>query len=149
MKFNNDSDISKNKKSKQPVKRLLVFQVKLAVDALRDIILSPVSIICTLLDYFQNNSGKNSYFEKLMVFGRQTEKRINLFEQHQIETSFNKDASIDTVLNRVESVILKEYKEKHISKKTLGAIEKAITATASMPPSGIQSIHRHKNGKKE
>ena len=126
MKINDDKEL------KHPVKRLLVFQVKLAVDALRDIVLSPVSIICTLLDSVQNKSGKNSYFEKLMVFGRSTEKRINLFEQHQIETSFNKDASIDTVLNRVESVILKEYKEKHISKKTLGAIENAI-----------------KNGKKE
>ncbi len=132
MKFNDDTFMSRNQESKHPVKRLLVFQVKLAVDAFRDIILSPVSLICTLLDYFQKMSGKNSYFEKLMVFGRQTEKRINLFEQHQIETSFNKNASIDTVLNRVESVILREYKEKHISKKTLSAIEVVL-----------------KNGKKE
>jgi len=117
---------SEETKAKHPIKRLLVFQVKLAVDALRDIILSPVSLICTILDYFQKKSGKNSYFEKLMVFGRQTEKRINLFEQHQIETSFNKNASIDTVLNRVESVIMREYKEKHISKKTLSAIETAL-----------------------
>jgi hypothetical protein len=35
-------------------------------------------------------------------------------------------------MSRVESVILREYKDKHISKKTLGAIENAI-----------------KNGKKE
>ncbi|PCI72895.1 MAG: hypothetical protein COB38_02865 [Gammaproteobacteria bacterium] len=126
MKYKDETLLSRSQDSKHPVKRLLVFQVKLAVDALRDIILSPVSLICTLLDYFQKKSGKNSYFEKLMVFGRQTEKRINLFEQHQIETSFNKNASIDTVLNRVESVILREYKEKHISKKTLSAIETAL-----------------------
>ncbi|PHS19536.1 MAG: hypothetical protein COA86_04465 [Kangiella sp.] len=126
MNFSDDALMNRNQNSKHTVKRLLVFQVKLAVDALRDIILSPVSLICTLLDYFQKKSGKNSYFEKLMVFGRQTEKRINLFEQHQIETSFNKNASIDTVLNRVESVILREYKEKHISKKTLSAIETAL-----------------------
>ena len=126
MNFSDDALMNRNQNSKHTVKRLLVFQVKLAVDALRDIILSPVSLICTLLDYFQKKSGKNSYFEKLMVFGRQTEKRINLFEQHQIETSFNKNASIDTVLNRVESVILRGYKEKHISKKTLSAIETAL-----------------------
>lgn len=126
MKVNDEALMGRNQESKHPVKRMLIFQVKLAVDALRDIILSPISLICTLLDYFQKKSGKNSYFEKLMVFGRQTEKRINLFEQHQIETSFNKDASIDTVLNRVESVILREYKEKHISKKTMSAIERAI-----------------------
>jgi len=126
MKFDDSID------EKQPFKRLLVFQVKLAVDALRDIILSPVSLICTVLDSIQKNRGKNSYFEKLMVFGRQTERRINLFEQHQVEDSKEKNVSIDSILSRVESVILREYKDKHISKKTLGAIENAI-----------------KNGKKE
>ncbi|MGB0496235.1 MAG: hypothetical protein ACPGJI_07755, partial [Kangiellaceae bacterium] len=76
--------------------------------------------------------GKESNFEKLMVFGRNTEKRINLFEQHQSSQVSMKDASIDSILNRVEDVILREYKDKHISKKTLSAIENVI-----------------KNGKKE
>ena len=35
------------------LRRLLVFQLKLAVDALRDILLSPVSIICTIIDFFE------------------------------------------------------------------------------------------------
>ncbi len=119
-------DTSKTKDSEHPIKRLLVFQVKLAADAIRDILLSPLSLILTLVDWAQNKSGKNSYFEKLMRFGRGTEKRINLFEQQEISDSECKDVSIDTLLTRVEEVIVREYKNKHISKSALSNIEKAI-----------------------
>lgn len=104
-----------------PFRRLVIFQLKLAVDALRDIILSPVSIVCSLVDLAEKRKGKESYFEKLMVFGRNTEKKINLFEQHQQE-----DATIDSILNQVEGVVLREYKDKHLSKKTLAAIENIL-----------------------
>jgi hypothetical protein len=104
-----------------PFRRLVIFQLKLAVDALRDIILSPVSIICSLVDLAEKRKGENSYFEKLMVFGRDTEKKINLFEQHQQE-----EATIDSILDQVEDVVMKKYKDKNISKKTLSAIEKIL-----------------------
>ena len=121
-------DINTNKTDtiSHPVKRLLIFQVKLAVDALRDIILSPVSIFCSVMDSIQDKSGEDSYFERLMIFGRNTEKRINLFEHHQKSDLEKKDVSIDSILDSVENVILKEYKDKQLSKKTLSAIEKAI-----------------------
>jgi len=114
-----------------PIKRLLIFQIKLAADALRDILMSPISLVFTLIDSIQNNRGQNSYFEKLMQFGRNTEKRINLFEQHEEDVSSDcKDVSIDSILNRVEGVILKEYKNKPISKKAMAAIENAIKKQA-------------------
>lgn len=109
-----------NNNSSHPFRRLIIFQLKLAVDALRDILLSPVSIICSLLDLVQNKQGENSYFEKLMSFGRATESRINLFEQHQA------DSTIDSVLGQVESLFRKEYQDKELSKKTLSAIEKLL-----------------------
>ena len=104
-----------------PFRRLVIFQLKLAVDALRDIILSPVSIVCSLIDLAEKRKGKDSYFEKLMLFGRNTEKKINLFEQHQIEES-----TIDSILHQVEGVVMKEYKDKNLSKKTISAIEKIL-----------------------
>jgi hypothetical protein len=103
------------------LRRLLVFQLKLAVDALRDILLSPVSIICTILDFFEKKHGPDSYFEKLMAFGRNTERKINLFEQHEKNVS-----SIDSVVDRVEDVIVDEYQNKNISKRTMAAIQQAL-----------------------
>ena len=101
-----------------PVRRLLIFQVKLAADALRDILLSPVSIIASLIDLISGRKGRKSYFEMLMKFGRNSEKKINLFEQHQDENQ-----TIDKVLNQVEEVLKREYRKGDITSKTRKSIE--------------------------
>jgi hypothetical protein len=106
---------------KHPVRRLLFFQLKLAVDALRDILLSPVSVVCSLVDMLEKRHGPDSHFEKLMAFGRNTEKRINLFEQHQ-----GSNASIDTILGQVEELFVNEYKDKKLAKKTIAKLERLI-----------------------
>ena len=43
-----------------PVRKLIFFQIKLALDAIRDILLSPISIVATLLDLVQGRKGKDS-----------------------------------------------------------------------------------------
>ncbi len=106
------------------LKKLGVFQLKLAVDALRDILLSPLSLMCTLIDLVEGNTGKDSYFEKLLRFGRRTERKINLFNQHDDESS--QGQTIDSLINQVESIIVKEYTEGQMSAKAKGAIEKTI-----------------------
>jgi len=73
------------------------------------------------MDMIEKRNGSESYFEKLMAFGRDTEKRINLFEQHR-----NDDSTIDNVVNQVEDVLVAEYKNNNISKKTLSAIQKVL-----------------------
>lgn len=103
------------------LRRLLVFQLKLAVDAVRDILLSPVSIVCTIVDFVEKKHGPESHFEKLMAFGRNTERKINLFEQHEKNVS-----TIDSVVDRVEDVIVDEYQNKNISKRTMAAIQQAL-----------------------
>jgi len=108
-------------KTIHPLRKLLIFQLKLAVDALRDILLSPVSIACSILDFLNKKEADNSYFEKLMIFGRNTERKINLFEQHS-----NDESNIDAVLNQVESVIVNEYKDKTLSKKKLSQIKEIL-----------------------
>ncbi len=127
---NLSASISKpNTNPTHPFRRLVIFQLKLGVDALRDILLSPVSIICSLIDLAEKRKGENSYFEKLMVFGRNTEKKINLFEQqhkYQQQHQHQQEATIDSILNQVEGVVMKEYKDKKLSKKTLSAIEKIL-----------------------
>jgi len=61
----------------------LIFQIKLAMDAVRDLLLSPVSIMCTVLDVFSRRTLSQSYFHKLMRFGQKTDHWLNLFGNHQ------------------------------------------------------------------
>lgn len=122
--IDNDSVINTSARqldSHHPFRRLFIFQIKLALDALRDILLSPVSLICTILDLIEKKKGADSYFEKLMLFGRQTERRINLFEQHRDEHK-----TVDSMMGQVEEVLVKEYKNKNISKKTLASIQNIL-----------------------
>ena len=64
------------------VRRLLVFQLKLYIDAFRDIFLSALSLGAFLIDLIQQNMGPDSYFERVLKFGRGTERAINLFNQY-------------------------------------------------------------------
>lgn len=82
------------------LKRLLIFQVKLYVDAFRDFFLSLLSLLAFLLDVIQQNHGPGSHFENVLNLGRRSEKAINLFNQHDPE---QQDArSVDGVIREVE-----------------------------------------------
>lgn len=82
------------------VRRLLVFQIKLYVDAFRDIFLSALSLGAFLIDLIQHNVGPDSYFERVLKFGRGTERAINLFNQYDPE---DQDArSVDGVIRDIE-----------------------------------------------
>ena len=90
------------------IRQLLVFQAKLYVDAFRDLVMSPVSIVIVIIDLVQENEGEDSLFESLLRFGRKTERFINLFNQHDGEDDNAND--IDTIINEVEETVLKEDK---------------------------------------
>ncbi len=81
-------------------RRLLVLQVKLYIDAFRDILLSAVTLGAFLIDVVQRNSGSDCYFEKVLAFGRKTERTINLFNQYDPE--FQGPHTVDGVINDLE-----------------------------------------------
>ncbi len=125
------------------VKNLIVFQVKLAFDAFRDLPLSPVSFVCALIDIIKKNDEENSQFKQLMNIGKQTDTWLNLFGQHnelsrpvdavqsdestRQSTTLNKvkhslpETNVDQIFDKIE-VLLKEQQVS--GKLTSGAREK-------------------------
>lgn len=61
---------------------LVMFQLKLGADAIRDLVMSPVSIVMFILDLVLAPEEKDSHYQKMMQFGRKTDRCINLFEEH-------------------------------------------------------------------
>ncbi len=55
------------------------FQLKLAVDGLRDLVLIPVSIVAGIAGLLFGGSKPSHYFDQVLRFGRKTEYWINLF----------------------------------------------------------------------
>lgn len=101
----------------------IIFQVKLGMDALRDLLLSPVSIICALIDIVLKNSREQSLFYQLMKLGHKSDHWINLFGSHSKKSSLTvengeanqnqevKNNNIDQLFSQVE-VLLKEQHDK-------------------------------------
>lgn len=100
------------------IRDMLVFQVKLTMDAIRDLLLSPVSIICGLVDILKGHSLSKSYFHKLMAFGHQTDSWLNLFGNHNkdnenLHVTGNQktkaDVNVDQLFTQVESLLKEQH----------------------------------------
>jgi len=58
---------------------VLVFQFKLVADGIRDVFLSPISIISAIMGLIAGGDKPDRYFKQVLRLGRRTELFINLF----------------------------------------------------------------------
>jgi hypothetical protein len=72
---------------------VVVFQGKLALDGLRDVLLSPLSIILAIAGAIFSPADPHRFLRRLMHFGQQSDEFINLFEHPDPvhDSSFNKE----------------------------------------------------------
>ncbi len=82
------------------LRRLLILQLKLYIDAFRDICLSALALGAVIIDLIQHNDGPDCYFEQIMRLGRRTERAINLFDQYDPATETG--PGVDSILHDVE-----------------------------------------------
>lgn len=124
------------------IKNLFVFQVKLALDAIRDLMLSPLSIICGLADIVKGNSLPQSYFHKLMAFGRQTDFWLNLFGEPDKETenidvksnSENKsEINVDQLFFQVEELLKEQHSKGGLTASAKATIDRYLNKIVENP----------------
>jgi hypothetical protein len=89
-------------------RHVLVFQVKLAADALRDFIMSPLSLIAFVLDAVRKPKLEESLYLRLMLFGRRTDRAINLFDEHRDAGEF----TIDRAADELEELVRRSASER-------------------------------------
>ncbi len=101
------------------------FQLKLLLDAVRDLMLSPISIIAVLTGVFSRQDNPGKHFYALMKIGHKTDRWINLFGTGEED---NPSTSSDVYLRKMEKIIVKEYEKggviKQAKDKTDGLIGK-------------------------
>ncbi|MEL6214126.1 MAG: hypothetical protein AAFQ99_00450 [Pseudomonadota bacterium] len=96
----------------QLVRDLIVFQFKLFIDGLRDVILIPVSFVAGILSLLKPGKDAGSEFYEVVAFGKQTERSINLFEaSERMQTSSDNDQipELDGLVSDVESYMRDQY----------------------------------------
>jgi hypothetical protein len=102
------------------IRQVIVFQLKLGLDALRDVLMSPVSIMLALADIVLANTHQQSYFLRLMRLGRKSDHWINLFgvnlpkEKPEV-SDFAGENNVDYWFTKVEAVIKEQHADGKLS----------------------------------
>ena len=101
-------DISKPIPILHAFRHLVFFQIKLIVDAARDLLFSPISLIAFILDAVLKPPVGESLSYKLTRLGRKSDRMINLFGEYTASGEF----TIDDTVNDLESKLLRELNKR-------------------------------------
>jgi hypothetical protein len=85
------------------VRDVVVFQVKLGLEALLDITLIPVSLVAAALDLLLGNWRRPRWFHAVLRFGERCERRIDLWG---VAADGNvAESDVDAVMRSIETLI--------------------------------------------
>ncbi len=98
----------------QLLRHVLVFQFKLAMDGLRDVLLSPISLLAALAGILTNHPDPSRYFKQLLQLGHRSDKWINLFDTHDEESE---SLTSDDFVRKAESIVLGELEKGGVIQK--------------------------------
>ena len=102
--------------------RLIVFHLKLLMDGLRDIILSPVALVVVLAGLIAGGDTPDRYWRGLMRFGRRTDIWINLFDRRA--------GAADALVEPIERMMT----EDPARRGWLARIDRMFTRISMRPP---------------
>lgn len=102
MFFKTRKDSKAEVTTSQALRHLLVFQIKLAADAFRDLLMSPVSVFVFVVDVVRKPTLEDSLYLRLMLLGRKSDRVINLFDEHKDAGHF----TVDQAVEELEELVL-------------------------------------------
>lgn len=117
------------------IRDLFVFQAKLLVDGLRDLLLVPASLVAGIWSLVSGENGRpGPQFYKLVSLGKQSELWIDLFkayenapEEVRREHEFAV-RNMDELVDRFESFVVDEYERGGVTAQAKERIDKALDA---------------------
>lgn len=108
---------------RQLIRDGLAFQLKLGLDALRDLFLSPIGFYCVLIDLLRNTPPKDSLFHRLMLLGHKSDSWINLFGTRYIDETDRNEASVDELFARLEVILNDQHTRGGLSRNAKTTID--------------------------
>lgn len=117
------------------VRDIAVFQGKLLVDGLRDLILVPASLIAGIASLVSGSEGQpGTQFYRLLGVGKNSERWINLFgalrnAPHDLEHPEPfPNADIDDIVGKLEAFVVDEQQRGGITAQARERLERALAA---------------------
>ncbi len=115
------------------VRDVIVFQFKLIVDGLRDVVLVPVSFIAGIISFVNTKDGiPGAQFYDLLEMGKQSERWIDLFgamrnAPPEIRNRVHfPEENMDHLIDRIETFVVDEEKRGGITAQARERLEKAL-----------------------
>lgn len=117
----------------QLLRDVLVLQLKLLLDGFRDAALIPVSLLAALLGLLRGGEDADREFRRVVKLGRRSERWINLFGHEAPLGRARPGGSLDQLLDRVEDVVMEQYRKGGDTEEARAAIK---AAADSLEPDG-------------
>lgn len=110
---------------------LTAFQLKLALDALRDLVLSPLSLVAGVWDLVAGGERPGRFYQVLRA-GHASEAWIDLFGAARRDEPGDATprAGADAVVARVEKLVVEQYERGGITASAKAAIDRSLDALA-------------------
>lgn len=114
------------------IRDIAILQVKLIVDGLRDFVLVPISLVAGIISLAKAKTGADSEFYDLLRLGKKSERWINLFGAVDKMPNPDRDYinfpddDIDSMVSRVESFVIDEYRKGGVTQQAKERLDRAI-----------------------
>ena len=109
---------------------VMVFQLKLFLDNLRDFALVPISLVAALIDLVYKGQCEGTLFYKVLRWGAHSEEVIDVYSaiEHRVAGGFkvNPAYTVDAVIARLEGVVMREYEKGGTAANIKAAMDRAI-----------------------
>ena len=101
------------------IRDVLAFQLKLIIGNIQNFVLVPVSLAAAALDLLIKGKRHGEKFYWVMEWGRRTDEMINVYSAiggyhatgGENEHAMYGDYTVDSILSKVESAIVREYQK--------------------------------------
>jgi hypothetical protein len=127
------------------IRDMLVFQFKLVVDGMLDLVLLPVSLIVGLISIVGSRPGPRPEFYELLRMGRRTERWINLFgaaERRHGPESYGEEipaSDLDDLVSRIEIFLVDECRKRGVTAQTRQSLDAALSSLRRLGKQGDRS----------
>lgn len=124
------------------VRDLVVFQGKLFVDGIKDLVLSPVSLVAALVGMLTNREDPGRPFYLVLRLGHGFDRWVNLFGQHRASLppasepaaadalealpARHHGEGLDAYVARLEQVLVEQYRRGGLTAKAKDALDQAL-----------------------
>ena len=116
------------------IRDVLVFQVKLVVDGLKDLVLAPLSVVAGVLDVLRPERRGEGRFYRLLRRGRAFDRWVGLFEAARREGDANSEEitrspeGMDAQLRQLETMLVEQVENGNLTRKAREAVDSTLDA---------------------